>query len=93
MILTFGSTLAPAVALGWSSAVPLDLQGIAGSARGAAARPPAMLELFCWLVCQKNSLYFFNLTQQFSDFQGMQVHFKVFIDLFFSYIKGTVVIS
>lgn len=71
MILTFGSTLAPAVALGWSSAVPLDLQGIAGSTRRAAARPPAMLGLFCWLVCQ-NSLYFFHLLQKFSVFQGTQ---------------------
>lgn len=30
MILTFGSTMGPAVVLGWNSAVPLDLQGIAG---------------------------------------------------------------
>jgi len=70
MILTFGSTLVPAVALGWSSAVSVDLQRIAGSACRAAARPPAMLGLFCWLVCQKNSLYFFNLPQKVLCFPG-----------------------
>lgn len=85
MILTFGSTLAPAVALGWSSAVPLDLEWIAGSTHRAAARPPAMMGLFCWLFTQNNSLCFFNLPKTFSLFQRTQVLLKVFLDLFLLY--------